>query len=82
MSNELTRLARNGVQALVSAFVAWLATRTSLELDAEALATIVFPIAMVIIPALVAQAEKLPRVGRFIGLLNGPRRKVEYSLAA
>lgn len=79
MSNELTRLLRTGVQALVAMAVAWLASTYAIDLEVDAVMIVVFPVVMALVTGVVkAVSERLPFLGDLVGLLNGPRRQVSY----
>lgn len=78
-SSEMTRLARTLVQALVAAITTWLFTKFGVHVDPDVAVKFVFPAALVIITGLVHQLGKLPLVGPYVLLLNGPRRQVLYA---
>lgn len=83
MSNEATRLMKNGVQALVAAGVAWAIAKSGVVIDdttklTDSITIIVFGLLMVVVPGLVRQLSKLPFIGPIIALLNGPRKDPLY----
>jgi fatty acid desaturase len=77
-SDEITRLTRTGVQAAVAALVTWLFTKYGVHIDADLAVKVVFPIVLVLVTGLVHQLSKIPGLGGYIALLNGPRRMVTY----
>lgn len=79
--NEITRLTRTAVQALVAMLVTQ-AANLGIEVDQGALMLVVFPPVMAITTGLVAKLEAIPQVGALLILLNGPRRKPAYSAEA
>lgn len=79
MSNELIRIVRTLVQAVVAMAVAWLAAR-GIDIDVDVAMIALFPIVMAVVTAAVQWAsQKAPFLGQVIALLNGPPREVTYS---
>ena len=96
MSNERTRIVRTAVQALVAFVANVLLMRFGVDLvevldffgfSQDQLENFVFLAVLPFTTAVVAWLERvlqerLPTVAKIIGWLNGPRRNLEYSLAA
>lgn len=80
--DEKTRIVRTIVQAVVAGICTWLFTKFGVHVDPDKAVTIVFPIVMGVITAVVHQLGKLPYIGKYILLLNGPRRQVAYAKPA
>ena len=75
---------RNGVQALVAAGVAWAIAKTGVVIDdstklTDYLTVLVWGALMMVLPPLVDKLSKLPVIGPWVALLNGPRRELTYT---
>ena len=80
--DEKTRIARTIVQAVVAGVCTWLLTKYGIHVDVDKVITIVFPVVLACVTGVVHQLGKLPIVGKYILLLNGPRRAVAYAKPA